>query len=107
MTEGMEIIHDYSPEDFEPHGDAVVLFRDDDVEKTEAGIIFPNNKVRWTGRIHRMGDGKRCKELQENGLMDVGDRVVVWPEKYYTVADDPKYLLMNVNKVLGRVEKAS
>ena len=39
--------------------------------------------------------------------MDVGDRVVVWPEKYYTVADDPKYLLMNVNKVLGRVEKAS
>ena len=55
-----------------------------------------------------MGDGKRCKELQENGLMGVGDRVVVWIlEKYYTVADDPKYLLMNVNKVLGRVEKAS
>ena len=48
MTEGMEIIHDYSPEDFEPHGDVIVLFRDDDVEKTEAGIIFPNNKVRWT-----------------------------------------------------------
>lgn len=84
---------------FKPLGKRVLVQREEELNKTASGIIIPDNASKEkpsTGVVVAVGCDDECKAVK------VGDKVVFGKYTGSEVSlDDKKYLVLNLEDVLG------
>ena len=84
---------------FEPLGERVLLQRIEEPKTTATGIIIPDNAKEKPLSAEVVSVSK---EIQEEGIMSVGDKVIF--SKYAGTElslDGKDYLVMNKDEILG------
>ena len=87
---------------FQPLGKRVLIEREEEVKTTATGIIIPDNAAKekpQIGKIVAVGNDEECKNVK------VGDTVVFAKYAGSEVSlDDKKYLILNLEDVLGVIK---
>ena len=84
---------------FKPLGQRVLVKREEETNKTESGIIIPDNAKEkpLVGKVEAVSS-----EVEEDGEVKVGDRVMF--AKYSgteLTLDGEEYLVLNIDDILG------
>ena len=84
---------------FKPLGQRVLVKREEETNKTESGIIIPDNAKEkpLVGKVEAVSS-----EVEEDGEVKVGDRVMF--AKYSgteLTLEGEEYLVLNIDDILG------